>query len=97
MELNAESVLEAVARLHAESGERILTLLDIAQALPHSGGKRVTARPGARVTGADGNLLPELMPPWPAWVTALNNILRKLGEEGRLPVTLTATVVFPAE
>jgi hypothetical protein len=49
------------------------------------------------VTNSQGDSMPELMPPWPAWVNTLNNILQQLGEEGRLPVAMTATVAFPPE
>ena len=31
----------------------------------------------------------------PAWMEVLNNILKKLGEEGHLQVMTTAVVVFP--
>lgn len=95
MELNTGTVLAAVSRLHDETGERVITVFDVAKAI--SGDQRVTARPGVRVTNSQGDSMPELMPPWPAWVNTLNNILQQLGEEGKLPVVMTATVVFPPE
>ena len=95
MELNAEAVLAAVSRLHDETGERVITVFDVAKAI--SGDQRVTARAGVSVTNSQGDPMLELMPPWPAWVSVLNNILQRLGEEGKLPVAMTATVVFPPE
>ncbi len=96
MELNVDTALVAVNDLHARTGKRVFTLIEIAEAL--SGGERVTPLPGSRApTDADGNPLPELAPPIPAWVKMLNEILIHLGEEGKLPVMQTAMVVFPPE
>lgn len=95
MELNTEAVLAAVSRVRQETNERVITLFDVAKAI--SGDQRIIARPGIRVTNSQGDFMPELTPPWPAWVTVLNNILRRLGDEGRLPIVMTATVVFPPE
>jgi hypothetical protein len=95
MELNEETVLAAVNDLHARTGKRVFTLIDIAEAIE---GQRVTPPPGMRApTDAHGNPLPEQSPPVPAWVKVLNSILWRLGEEGKLPVMQTAMVVFPPE
>jgi hypothetical protein len=95
MELNEETVLAAVNDLHARTGKRVFTLIDIAEAL--SDGQRVTP-PGRRAPAdAQGSPFPELAPPVPAWVKALNSILLRLGEEGKLPVMQTAMMVFPPE
>jgi len=45
MELNEEAVLAAVNDLHARTGQRVFTLIDIAEAIE---GQRVTPPPGAR-------------------------------------------------
>jgi hypothetical protein len=95
MELNEETVLAAVNDLHARTGRRIFTLIEIAEDL---GGGRIIPPPGMRApTDAHGNPNPELAPPVPAWVKALNNILLRLGEEGKLAVKQIAMVVFSAE
>jgi hypothetical protein len=95
MELNVDTVLVAVNDLHARTGKRVFTLIEIAEAIE---GQRVTPPPGMRApTDAHGNPLPELAPPVPARVKTLNNILLHLGEEGKLPVMQTAMVVFPPE
>jgi hypothetical protein len=95
VELNTETVLAAVSRVHEETGERVITLFDVAKAI--SGDQRITAPPGVRVTNSQGGSMPELMPPWPGWVSVLNSILQRLGEEGKLSVAMTATMVFPPE
>jgi len=95
MELNEETVLVAVNDLHARTGKRVFTLIEIAEAL--SGGQRVTPPDRRAPTDAHGNPLPELSTPVPAWVKVLNEILLHLGDEGKLPVMLTAMVVFPPE
>jgi hypothetical protein len=95
MELNEEMVLAAVNDLHARTDRRVFTLIEIAEAL--SDGRRVTPPDRRAPTDAHGNSLPELAPPVPAWVKALNSILLRLGEEGKLPVMQTAMVVFPPE
>jgi hypothetical protein len=95
VELNVDTVLVAVNDLRARTGKRVLTLIEIAGAL--SGGERVTPPDRRAPTDAHGNPLPELAPPVPAWVKALNEILLHLGEEGKLPVMQTAMVVFPPE
>jgi hypothetical protein len=93
MELNEETVLAAVNDLHTRTGKRIFTLIEIAEAIS---GERVTSPPRMRApTDAHGNPLPELFPPIPAWVKALNGILLRLGETGKLTVEQTAMVVFP--
>jgi hypothetical protein len=95
MELNVDTVLVAVNDLHARTGKRVFTLIEIAEAIE---GQRVTPPPGMRAPAdAHGNPLPELAPPVPARVKTLNNILLHLGEEGKLPVMQTAMVVFPPE
>jgi len=95
MELDEETVLAAVNDLHARTGKRVFTLIEIAEEL---GGGRVTSPPGMRAPiDAHGNPHPELAPPVPAWVKALNNILLRLGEEGKLAVEQIAMVVFSAE
>lgn len=83
MEINAETTLEAVADLRARTGRRVFTLFEVAEA--------IWPGPATAAPGAQGPA------PWPAYVTTLDRILRKLGEDGKLPVTLTATVVFPPE
>jgi hypothetical protein len=93
MELNEDTVLAAVNDLHARTGKRVFTLIDIAEAIE---GVRVTSPPGMRApTDEQGNAHPEFAPPFPARVRALNNILLRLGEEGKLPVEQSAMVVFP--
>lgn len=95
MNLNEDTVLAAVSDLRGRTGKRVFTLIDIAEAL--SGG-RVTPSPGMHAPIDDqGNAYPELSPPVPAWVRTLNNILLRLGEEGKLPVETTAMVAFPPE
>ena len=94
IELNMDTVLAAVNDLHISTGKRVFTLIEIAEAL--DGGQRVTPPPGMRVTtDEDGNLRPERNPPVPRWVRTLNNILLRLGEEGKLPVEPIAMVAFP--
>ena len=94
-ELNDETVLAAVNDLHARTGKRVLTLIEIAEEI---GGGRVTPPPGMRApTDAHGTPRPELAPPLPAWVKTLNNILLRLGEEAKLAVEQIAMVVFSAE
>jgi hypothetical protein len=95
MELNIDTVLVAVNDLHARTGKRVFTLIEIAEAL--SGGERVTPPDRHAPTDGKGNPLPELSPPIPAWVKALNEILLHLGEEGKLPVMKTAMVTFPPD
>jgi len=90
MELNEKTVLAAVNDLHARTGKRVFTLIEIAEAL--SDGQRVTPSGRHGPTDAHGNLIPELSPPVPAWVKVLNEILLHLGDEGKLPVMLTAMV-----
>jgi hypothetical protein len=93
MELNMDTVLAAVNDLHARTGNRVFTLIEIAEAID---GQRVTPPPGMRVTtDEDGNPHPELNPPVPRWVRTLNNVLLRLGEEGKLPVESIAMVAFP--
>jgi hypothetical protein len=95
VELNVDTVLAAVNDLHARTGKRVFTLIEIAEAIE---GQRVTPPPGMRApTDAHGNPLPERARPVPARVKTLNNILLHLGEEGKLPVMQTAMVVFPPE
>lgn len=89
-----DTALAAVNDLHASTGKRVFTLIDIAEAL--DGGQRVTPPPGMRAsTDEHGNPHPERNPPFPAWVRTLNNILLRLGEEGKLPVEPIAMVAFP--
>lgn len=95
MELNEQTVLAAVNDLHARTGKRVFTLIEIAEAF--GDGQRVTPPDRRAPTDAHGNPLPELAPPLPAWVMALNSILLRLGEEGKLPVERTAMVMFPPE
>ena len=93
MELNEKTVLAAVNDLHARTGKRVFTLIDIAEAIE---GQRVTSPPGMRApTDAHGNPDPELAPAITARARTINNILLRLGEEGKLPVMQTAMVVFP--
>lgn len=95
MELNEETVLAAVNDLHARTGKRVFTLIDIAEAIE---GQRVTAPPGMRVSGdAHDKPLPELTPPITARARTINSILLRLGEEGKLTVMQTAMVVFGQE
>jgi len=93
MELNEEMVLAAVNGLHARTGERVFTLIEIAETIE---GQRVTSPPGMRApTGAGGHPHPELAPPITARARTINNILLRLGEEGRLTVEPAALVMFP--
>jgi len=92
MELNEETVLAAVNYLHARTGKRVFTLIDIAEALSDS--QRVTPPDHRAPTDSQGSPLTELAPPVPAWVKALNSILLRLGEEGKLPVMQTVMVAF---
>ena len=93
MELNEKTVLAAVNDLHARTGKRVFTLIDIAEAIE---GQRVTSPPGMRApTDAHGNPDPVLAPPITARARTINNILLRLGEERKLPVMQTAMVVFP--
>lgn len=81
--------------LHARTGKRVLTLIEIAEDL---GGGRIIPPPGMRAPAdAHGNPNLELAPPVPAWVKSLNNTLLRLGEEGKLAVEQIAMVVFSAE
>ena len=93
MELNEEMVLAAVNGLHARTGERVFTLIEIAETIE---GQRVTSPPGLRApTG--GNPHSELVPPITARARTINNILLRLGEEGKLAVEPAAMVVFPPQ
>jgi len=95
MELNEESVLAAVNDLHARTGKRVFTLIDIAGAIE---GQQVTPPPGMRApTDAQGSPLPGLAPLITARARTINNILLRLGEEGKLPVMQAAMVVFPPQ
>ena len=93
MELNMDTVLAAVNDLHASTGNRVFTLIEIAEAID---GQQVTPPPGMRMTTDEGgNPHPELNPPVPRWVMTLNNILLRLGQEGKLAVEPIAMVAFP--
>jgi hypothetical protein len=70
MELNVDTVLAAVNDLHARTGKRIFTLIEIAEAL--SDGQRVTPPGRHGPTDAECNRIPGMSPPVPAWVEALN-------------------------
>lgn len=93
-ELNSETVLAAVNDLHARTGKRVFTLIEIAEAI--GGPRSATPPPGVQAPrDAQGNVHPDLAPPVPGWVRTLNNILLRLGEEGKLAVEASAMVVFP--
>lgn len=83
MQLNAETVLEAVANLRARTGRRVFTLFEVAEAM--------WPGPATVTPGTQGPA------PWPHYVTVIDRLLQKLGEQGKLPVRLTATVVFPPD
>jgi len=48
-----------------------------------------------RGTNDHGEILE--VPAMPAWVEALNIILKKLGQDGKLTIITTAVAVFPQE
>ena len=54
-------------------------------------GSAQPARAGITVATAGGGGQPVM----PAWLSTLNNILKKLGHDGRLTVMTTAVAVFP--
>ena len=96
MELNEKTVLAAVNDLHARTGKRVFTLIEIAEAL--SDGQRVTPPgrhgPDSTPTATSSPSCPRRSRPGSRCSTS---ILLHLGEEGKLPVMQTAMVVFPPE
>jgi hypothetical protein len=85
-----QSVLALVSRLHeANPTKRTFTLAEIAEALHGPGSAAIAQR---TVVDAAGQAIGQ--PAMPAWMDVLNNILKKLGEEGRLEIMTTAVVVF---
>jgi hypothetical protein len=87
-----QSVLALVNELHdADPAKKTFTLAEIAEAL-HRPGSAAMAQ--GSVTAPVGQATSQ--PAMPAWMATLDNILKKLGQEGRLQVTTTAVVVFPA-
>jgi hypothetical protein len=87
-----ESVLALVNVLHERNpAQKTFTLTEIAEALQGPGSTRIAQ--GSVVTNTPGEIIaPPIMP---AWMEALNNILKKLGQEGRLQIITTAVAVFP--
>lgn len=86
-----QSVLALVTQLHsANPTKRTFTLTEIAEALHGPGSARLAH---GSVVGPAGPPLRQAV--MPAWMEVLNNILKKLGEEGRLQIMTTAVVVFP--
>ena len=95
MELDEETVLAAVNNLHARTGRRVVTLIEIAEALDD---QRVTPPPGMRApTDAHGNILPELASPVPAWVRTSTASCCGSERKRKLAVERTAMVVFPPQ
>ena len=86
-----QSVLALVNRLHAaDSAKSTFTLTEIAEALYGPGSAAI-----ARAVDSSGQ--PISRPPMPAWMDVLNNILKKLGQEGQLKIMTTALVVFSSD
>jgi hypothetical protein len=87
-----QSVLALVNQLHAANPAKMtFTLAEVAEAL-YGPGSAAFARGSVVMTSAGQPVERHIMP---AWMEVLNNILKKLGEEGRLQVMTTAVVVFP--
>jgi len=85
-----QSVLALVNQLHAaDPAKRTFTLTEIAEAL-HGPGSAAIAR--GTVVDSAGQAISQ--PPMPAWMDVLNNILKKLGQEGQFKIMTTALVVF---
>jgi hypothetical protein len=85
-----QAVLALVNELHETNPtKRTFTLAEIAEAM-HGPGSAAIAQ--GSVVGPDGQTISQ--PAMPAWMEALNNILKKLGQDGQLRVTTTAVVVF---
>jgi hypothetical protein len=86
-----QSVLALVNKLHdADPAKMTFTLAEVAEALYGPGSAAM----------AQGSIMASAGPPvrqhvMPAWMEVLNNILKRLGNEGHLQVMTTAVVVFP--
>jgi hypothetical protein len=65
IQLNAETVLEAVANLRARTGRRVFTLFEVAEAM--------WPAPATVTPGTQGPA------PWPHYVTVIDRLLQKLG------------------
>jgi hypothetical protein len=88
-----QSVLALVNQLHAANpAKSTFTLTEIAEALYGPGSAAI-----ARGTVVDSSGQPISQPPMPAWMDVLNNILKKLGQEGQLKIMATALVVFNSD
>ena len=92
--LDEESVLAVVNDLHkSDPTKRTFTLAEVAEALGWPGSHTLAQRCVA--WNDQGEVLD--VPAMPAWVDALNNILKKLGQDGKLTIITTAVAVFPQE
>ena len=86
-----QSLLTLINQLHdANPAKMTFTLAEVAEAL---------YGPGSAAIAQGGVMASENQPVrrhiMPAWMEVLNNVLKKLGEEGHLQVMTTAVVVFP--
>ena len=89
-EFDERAVLALVSELHENNpAKRICTLAEIAEAM-HGPGSAAIAH--GSVAAPAGQKISQ--PAMPAWMEVLNNILKKLGQEGQLRVTTAAVVVF---
>ena len=92
-EFDERAVLALVSELHENNpAKRTFTLAEIAEAM-HGPGSAAIAH--GSVAAPAGQTISQ--PAMPAWMEVLNNILKKLGQEGQLRVTTAAVVVFPAQ
>jgi len=92
--LDEESVLALVNDLHkSDPAKRTFTLAEVAEGLGWPGGSILAQR--AVATNDHGEILE--VPAMPAWAEALNVILKKLGQDGKLTIITTAVAVFPQE
>jgi hypothetical protein len=86
-----QSVLALVNQLHdANPAKMTFTLAEVAEALY---GPEIAAIAQGSVMASENQ--PVRRHIMPAWMEVLNNVLKKLGEEGHLQVMTTAVVVFP--
>ena len=86
-----QSVLALVNQLHnANPAKKTFTLAEVAEALY---GPESAAIAQGSVVAPEGQAINR--PAMPAWMEVLNNILKKLGQEGQLQIMTTAVVVFP--
>ena len=89
--IDEQSVLALINQLHdANPAKMTFTLTEVAEAL--YGPEGIATTQGSVMTREDKPVRQHIMP---AWMEVLNNLLKKLGEEGQLQVMTTAVVVFP--